>query len=72
MLGSASARDRPWATTWVVPNTLVNTGVATTAPPTPNNPPMVPDAAPSTPSHGHEWFICAEGGVLAMNMRARL
>ena len=52
--GSAKASDKPWATTCVVPNRLVSTGVATTAPPTPNNPPMEPAAAPNTPSHGHE------------------
>lgn len=53
VLGAANASDSPWATTWVVPNTEVRIGVATTAPPTPNSPPMVPAKLPSTPSQGH-------------------
>lgn len=52
VLGNAKASDRPWATTWEVPKTMVRKGVATTAPPTPNNPPMAPEPAPSKPSHG--------------------
>ncbi|MNI92016.1 hypothetical protein D3C73_1497570 [compost metagenome] len=72
VLGNASASDSPCATTWLVPKTLVSTGVATTAAPTPNNPPMLPDAAPRTPSHRGEWFICAEGGEWVVNIRTRL
>ncbi|MDT4823638.1 hypothetical protein FQZ97_568710 [compost metagenome] len=72
VLGAASARDKPWATTWLVPNTLVSTGVAITAPPTPNRPPAAPATPPSAPSQGQGWRSSLLAWALAMNIRATL
>ena len=46
MVGTAMASDKPCATTWVAPKNMVNTGVAITALPTPNNPPRNPETLP--------------------------
>ncbi|MNI50989.1 hypothetical protein D3C73_1056840 [compost metagenome] len=70
VLGAASASDSPCATTCVAPNTLVRIGVATTAPPTPNKPPMVPLKQPNTPSQGQGWRSSGLAGAALINRRA--